>query len=419
MNEYIWKRGKKLRKKLTVITLIASIVLFNGVFTHETFAEKNSDLEGIQTERKELQQNLSSQEKKVNQLFSEMQSLDEEVTGLNLQVVEKQSEVEEITNQLDLTKSEIESLQEEIEKLNDSIDQRYEILKSRAASYQKSGGSINYVEVLFGSKDFGEFISRLTAVNQIVDSDTVLMQQLETDMKTVEKHQLTTMEKLDDLNEMQQEQETQLAALEEEKQKQEAAKESLSNKQEELIAYVEQLQSEDANLESLESKVKLEIQTAAKKQQEAEERQIAVAEKTESESNLVHVSKVEEKSKSNSAPQTPSAKAEKTVKTPAKTENETNKKSFDVTSTAYTANCSGCSGITSTGIDLNKNPSTKVIAVDPSVIPLGSLVHVEGYGYAIAGDTGGAIRGNKIDVFVPTKKEAMNWGVRTVKVTIQ
>ena len=415
-----------MRKKFTVITLIASLVLFNGVFTHETFAEKNSDLEGIQTERKALQQNLSSQEKKVNQLFSEMQSLDEEVTVLNQQVLQKQSEVEEITGQLDLTKTEIASLQVEIEKLNDSIDQRYEILKSRAASYQKAGGSINYLEVLFGSSSFGEFVSRLTAVNQIVDSDTALMKQLETDMNTVEEHRLTTMEKLDDLNEMQHEQETQLASLEEEKQKQEKAKESLSKKQEELIAYVEQLKSEDANLESLESKVKLEIQIAAKEQQEAEERQIAAAkkaeaEKTESESNLVHVSKVEEKRKTNSAPQTssPSVKTETTVKTPKKTETETNKKSFDVSSTAYTASCSGCSGITSTGIDLNKNSSTKVIAVDPSVIPLGSLVHVEGYGYAIAGDTGGAIRGNKIDVFVPTKKEAMNWGVRTVKVTIQ
>ncbi|UOE94180.1 G5 and 3D domain-containing protein [Alkalihalobacillus sp. LMS39] len=89
-----------------------------------------------------------------------------------------------------------------------------------------------------------------------------------------------------------------------------------------------------------------------------------------------------------------------------------------VTATAYTANCSGCSGITATGIDLNKNRNKKVIAVDPSVIPLGSRVHVEGYGEAIAGDTGGNIVGNKIDVHVPSRSEAQRWGVRTVKVTI-
>lgn len=87
-------------------------------------------------------------------------------------------------------------------------------------------------------------------------------------------------------------------------------------------------------------------------------------------------------------------------------------------STAYTANCSGCSGYTTTGINLKANPNTKVIAVDPSVIPLGSRVYVEGYGYAVAGDTGGAIQGNRVDVFFPTKAGAYGWGSRQVKITI-
>lgn len=90
----------------------------------------------------------------------------------------------------------------------------------------------------------------------------------------------------------------------------------------------------------------------------------------------------------------------------------------DVTATAYTAECDGCSGVTTTGVDLNENPDAKVIAVDPSVIPLGSEVYVEGYGYATAADTGGAIQGNKIDLHVPSKEEANNFGVQNVKVTI-
>nr|WP_281281408.1 G5 and 3D domain-containing protein [Pseudalkalibacillus caeni] len=93
-------------------------------------------------------------------------------------------------------------------------------------------------------------------------------------------------------------------------------------------------------------------------------------------------------------------------------------KEFYVRSTAYTANCSGCSGITATGFNLKANPNAKVIAVDPGVIPLGTKVYVEGYGYAIAADTGGAIRGNKIDVFFSSKSQAYAWGNRTVKVKI-
>ncbi|MGN7388803.1 ubiquitin-like domain-containing protein [Sporosarcina sp. SAFN-015] len=93
-------------------------------------------------------------------------------------------------------------------------------------------------------------------------------------------------------------------------------------------------------------------------------------------------------------------------------------KEFYVTATAYTAHCNGCTGKTATGIDLRANPNLKVIAVDPSVIPLGSKVWVEGYGYAIAGDTGGAIKGKKIDLHVPTKSAAYNFGRRTVKVKV-
>ncbi|WP_052130298.1 3D domain-containing protein [Ureibacillus sinduriensis] len=93
-------------------------------------------------------------------------------------------------------------------------------------------------------------------------------------------------------------------------------------------------------------------------------------------------------------------------------------KEIMVTATAYTAYCEGCSGTTAIGIDLRSNPNQKVIAVDPNIIPLGSKVWVEGYGEAIAGDTGGAIKGNKIDVFIPTRNEAMQWGRKQVKLKV-
>ncbi len=86
--------------------------------------------------------------------------------------------------------------------------------------------------------------------------------------------------------------------------------------------------------------------------------------------------------------------------------------------TAYTAKCTGCTGITATGIDLNSNPNAKVVAVDPSVIPLGSRVWVSGYGEAIAGDTGGDIKGNRIDLHYPNKQAANGFGRGSVTVKI-
>ena len=60
----------------------------------------------------------------------------------------------------------------------------------------------------------------------------------------------------------------------------------------------------------------------------------------------------------------------------------------------------------------------KVIAVDPNVIPLGSKVWVEGYGYAVAGDTGGAIKGNKIDLFHGFQITAYDFGRKKVRIKV-
>ena len=58
------------------------------------------------------------------------------------------------------------------------------------------------------------------------------------------------------------------------------------------------------------------------------------------------------------------------------------------------------------------------IAVDPRVIPYGTRVYVEGYGYATAIDCGGAIKGNRIDVFFETEKECRRWGVKNTMMYI-
>jgi 3D (Asp-Asp-Asp) domain-containing protein/LysM repeat protein len=106
------------------------------------------------------------------------------------------------------------------------------------------------------------------------------------------------------------------------------------------------------------------------------------------------------------------------VQADAQEEQDAVVKELTVEATAYTADCEGCSGVTATGVDLKENPDAKVIAVDPDVIPLGSKVYVEGYGYATAEDTGGAIQGNKIDVFIPSKDQAVDFGRKTVNVQV-
>jgi len=63
-------------------------------------------------------------------------------------------------------------------------------------------------------------------------------------------------------------------------------------------------------------------------------------------------------------------------------------------------------------------PGPGTVAVDPRVIPMGSRLYIDGYGMGRAMDTGGSIRGNRVDVFFPTRQEAVQWGRRTVNVFI-
>jgi 3D (Asp-Asp-Asp) domain-containing protein len=93
-----------------------------------------------------------------------------------------------------------------------------------------------------------------------------------------------------------------------------------------------------------------------------------------------------------------------------------------VTATAYTAGPESTGktpehpafGITFSGWKADIG----VIAVDPEVIPLGSIVYVPGYGYAIALDRGGAIKGNRIDLFFHDPQKALEWGVREVEIIV-
>lgn len=84
-------------------------------------------------------------------------------------------------------------------------------------------------------------------------------------------------------------------------------------------------------------------------------------------------------------------------------------RSITVTATGYSL-----TGTTATGVAV----AYGIVAVDPSVIPLGTRMTVPGYGEGVAADTGGAVTGARIDLWFPTRAEALAWGSRTVTITL-
>ena len=151
-----------------------------------------------------------------------------------------------------------------------------------------------------------------------------------------------------------------------------------------------------------------------------EEAKIKEEVKVKEEEKAREIAKAKEEEK---AREIAKAKEEERAKEVSKNNIQSAKRELTVVATAYTADPSengtyGGRVLTAMGHDLTANPNMRIIAVDPKVIPLGSKVWVEGYGEAIAGDTGSAIKGNRIDVLMGSKSKAMNWGRQTVKVKI-
>ncbi|MED2455173.1 3D domain-containing protein, partial [Bacillus thuringiensis] len=175
--------------------------------------------------------------------------------------------------------------------------------------------------------------------------------------------------------------------------------------------------------EEVKVKEELKAQEIVKPKEEAkvkEEEKVKEIAKAKEEEKAREIAKAKEEEK---AREIAKAKEEERAKEVSKNNIESAKRELTVVATAYTADPSengtyGGRVLTAMGHDLTANPNMRIIAVDPKVIPLGSKVWVEGYGEAIAGDTGSAIKGNRIDVLMGSKSKAMNWGRQTVKVKI-
>ncbi|PEK90329.1 enterotoxin [Bacillus toyonensis] len=164
-----------------------------------------------------------------------------------------------------------------------------------------------------------------------------------------------------------------------------------------------------------------EVQAAAKAQEAAKAREAA---KAQADAEAREAAEARETAKAQEAAKAQKPATQKPVAKETETSTPSSSRELRVVATAYTADPlengykAGDQVKSALGHNLTANPNMKLIAVDPSVIPLGSKVWVEGYGVAIAGDTGGAIKGNKIDVLMPDKGTSSNWGRKTVTVKI-
>lgn len=264
------------------------------------------------------------------------------------------SEIASASERRGQVQSDIESEQQRLNDLHDQIATQRAALEKRLCTTYKSD-DIGYLDVILGAGDFNEFLNRVDMVTMIADDDRQLIEAINAARQT-EEDKLST----------------------------------LSQKQGELDGLITELSDAQASLLDAQAEQQSTVAGIEAEMQDNQSQLDALrAEASAIEDRMDEIQDSADEGGDDSPPPAGGT-------------------SMTMTATAYCL-----TGTTATGMPVGRG----VIAVDPSVIPLGTRVHVSGYGDAIAADIGGAINGNIIDVWLPCA-DAYAWGTRTVEVTI-
>lgn len=339
-------------------------------------------------------------------------------------VNEKYQEVNDIRTKISENEAVLEKTKTDIVETEKKIEQRKEAIAERMKTAQVNGMTERSINALLESKDLGEFLNRAFAMSVIQNAEKTKVASLG--------------EAKDKLTELKATQEKTQAQLKQNSQSLEAETtkldEKMANLKQELADNKTSLEKISQDKEVEKARQAAEKAQAEKAEKEAKAAEAAKASEAEKASKAA-AAQAQEKAKAeassqassqSSKPASSASSSQQTTQTseqpkqepaqPAPSTPTTSGRTMQMESTGYSCAESVNTFFTAMGIDLRQNP--QVVAVDPSVIPLGSMVEVSGYGIAIAGDTGGAIKGNIIDVHFPTVEQCIQWGRRSVTVTV-
>lgn len=349
------------------------------------------------------------------QVSDKLKNLNEELSKTSAEINDLQSKIS--TNEASIAehKRQIEIAEEKINSLKDDINENQKILSIRLREMYKNNGftAVNYISFLFESSSLSDLIDRVTACNEIIKKDTKLINTLNKQVTEESNSKDTISIKKKELENLNSETKNKLSEVNDKK----AAQLEIQQK----------LEAEKANL----------TETITKNEMALINNDINTI-NTSTSYNSVNIAINNIK---NTIPQITmqsvidaanSAIKKGKDKLPTLTKGpESNSVSdsgslslssykivatYSMEATAYTSTAS--EPLTASGTKPVRNPSGfSTIAVDPKVIPLGSLVYVHGYGFAKATDTGSAINGMIIDVYMNSEQECRAWG-RKYNVTV-
>ncbi|MBY0121233.1 murein hydrolase activator EnvC [Bacillus sp. S/N-304-OC-R1] len=249
--------------------------LFSPVSNTAYAVQTNKQLENkkkdVQNKRSTIQSEISDTQSKVDQINAEQAATAAEIKKLDFAVADTNTQIREKEAQIEEAKTEIQKLQEEIAILKDQIQKRDELLKERVRSIQENGGVISYLDVLLGAQNFGDFITRVSAVTTFMQADRDLLRTHQEDKAVLDQKEAEMKKQLDDLNQKK----AQLEEMKKKLQVQVAEKNKLlahlNAQEEKMHEELHELEDQEAILAAQEKAIKREIEAWNKRQRELEE----------------------------------------------------------------------------------------------------------------------------------------------------
>lgn len=401
------------RKSTVLSVLLATTICFTNIIgSFSVYADDLAD------ER----QAISESKAQYDLLDEQILSLNSEIANINIEIDNINTKLKDNETQIANTETEIKSTKALLEQTEIEISEKESILSKRLRNIQKSNLMSNMLAYLLASESLTDILDRFDAVSKIVYLDkelisevkekketlTVTMDELSSKEASLQALKEETESSLKELESKKSEQETKMAQLNEEQAKVSSVIEANEQK---LIAYSVSIIENSNTISELQESISTLTYLIPTLNSSTV---IEAANNSISQGNLkVEKINAEEKAKAEAA--IPSRGESMTVTfTPGSSSGSTALSTLTMQSTAYTGGT-----LTATGTKPVYNPDgISTIAVDPSVIPLGSKVYVSGYGIAIAADTGGAINGNIIDLYFNSEADCIAWGRRNVTVEI-
>lgn len=371
-------------------------------------------------EEEAIQENIVKYEEldnKIIELNSQIAVLDIEIDTLNSTLLENNTNIKDTETKISFNEALLDRTKSEIEKSQQKLD-------LRIRSIYKSDLNSKLLIFVLESKNFSDFFNRLDDMKRIILLDKKIITEVEEKKASLD----ATIEELNQsakkLEELKESTEITLKTLEEKQTEQQKYLDKLNTEKTNVFATIEEnekklvayqlsvVNSSSSTVTDLEEAISTLKSLIPQLNSSyvislAEDAIYAGNQAIEDKKVIVSRGNISENNSENQSTDIAESNSEDK-------NNDTANTTFNMTSTAYTGG-----GTTATGLKPVRDPNgISTIAVDSSVIPLGSKVFVSGYGVAIASDTGAAINGNIIDVYFNSLEECVSWGRRSVTVEI-